>query len=228
MNIVTLNERIEKAEEKVAKKTATIAKKTALIEKKNAQIEKATDENERYWLVCDTNHLREDIIRLENEIKETGATIEKYRKQLAGEIERENTLVREVPETLKRMQAELVEKWDAWDKEDKKRILAAYRELGYKKFFENHSWNELEEARRSDEEIHAANVRDAESAIINLIYRVRDAVGTITDWSGVHVSGGVLNGYVVGTEGRCVVETITAGGWNIQRFHLRVLVKQIH
>jgi chromosome segregation ATPase len=228
MNIKTLNERIAKAEEKVAKKTATIAKKTALIEKKNAQIEKATDENERYWLVCDTNHLREDIIRLENEIKETGATIEKYRKQLAGEIERENTLVREVPETLKRMQAELVEKWDAWDKEDKKRILAAYRELGYKKFFENHSWNELQEARRSDEEIHAANVRDAESAIINLIYRVRDAVGTITDWSGVHVSGGVLNGYVVGTEGRCVVETITAGGWNIQRFHLRVLVKQIH
>lgn len=228
MNIVTLNERIAKAEEKVAKKTATIAKKTALIEKKNAQIEKATDENERYWLVCDTNHLHEDIIRLENEIKETGATLEKYRKQLAGEIERENTLVREVPETLKRMQAELVEKWDAWDKEDKKRILAAYRELGYKKFFENHSWNELQEARRSDEEIHAANVRDAESAIINLIYRVRDAVGTITDWSGVHVSGGVLNGYVVGTEGRCVVETITAGGWNIQRFHLRVLVKQIH
>lgn len=228
MNTVTLYDRISKAEETIAKKTATIAKKTALIEKKTAQIEKTTDERDRYWLECDVRHLKEDIARNESEISEKENTLEKYRKQLAGEIERENTLVREVPETLKRMQAELVEKWDAWDKEDKKRILAAYRELGYKKFFEKHSWNELEEARRSDEEIHAANVRDAESAIINLIYRVRDAVGTITDWSGVHVSGGVLNGYVVGTEGRCVVETITAGGWNIQRFHLRVLVKQIH
>ena len=228
MTIVTLNDRISKAEEKITKKTATIAKKTALIEKKNAQIEKTTDEHDRYWLECDVRHLTEDIRRLESEIKETGVTLEKYRKQLAGEIERENTLVREVPETLKRMQAELVEKWDRWDKEDAERVLKAYREMGWEQFFKKFSYRELEEARRSEEEIHASNMRDAESAIINLIYRVRDAVGTITDWSGVHVSGGVLNGYVVGTEGRCVVETITAGGYNIQRFHLRVLVKPIH
>lgn len=228
MTIVTLNDRISKAEEKIAKKTATIAKKTALIEKKNAQIEKATDENTRYWLVCDTNHLREDIIRLESEIKETGVTLEKYRKQLAGEIERERTLIRDVPEQLKTLQAELVERWDKYDADWQAHLIKCYKEMTTREFFNAFHRSGYEFMYKTEKQIHDGNVEDAKNAIINLLYRVRDIVGTVTDWGRLEISGGVLNGYVAGTEGRCVVETIGAGGYNIQRYHLRVLVKPIN
>ena len=226
MKIETLNERIEKTAQKIERKRATIAKKQGWITKAQKQMESA-DEMKRRELDCDVRWWGEDIRRIESEIKESESTLEKYQKQLAGEIARESTLIREVPETLKRLQAELVEKWDGWDLEDRARYQKAYKELGYSEFVREYGWRKVDEMRRTDEEIHADNVKDAEDAIINLLYRVRDVVGEITDWSHVTLSGGVLNGYITGKEGRCEVETIGAGGYNIQRFHLRVLVKKI-
>jgi len=62
----------------------------------------------------------------------------------------------------------------------------------------------------------------------NLIARVRKAVGTITDASNLYIGNNAeINGYVIGTEGKAKVETITAGGYNIQRLHFRVLVNNI-
>ncbi len=85
---------------------------------------------------------------------------------------------------------------------------------------------------KSDEQIHNDNVQAAKSLIIDLIYRVRSITGEITDWSDVRASAGtrgftVLNGLVIGKEGRAKVESITAGGYNIQRLHIRVLVHSI-
>ena len=67
--------------------------------------------------------------------------------------------------------------------------------------------------------------------IINLYYRVRNITGEIVDWSGISAEVGtqgfpVLTGYVIGKEGRAFVETILAGGYNIQRLHIRVLVHE--
>ena len=71
-----------------------------------------------------------------------------------------------------------------------------------------------------------------EDLIINLIYRVRKITGEITDWSDIRASVGtggftVLNGTVIGKEGIAHIESITAGGYNIQRLHIRVLVHNI-
>ena len=61
-----------------------------------------------------------------------------------------------------------------------------------------------------------------------LIERVCSIVGTITDASNLRVGAkGDLNGYIVGTDGKCSVQTIGAGGWNIQVFHYRTLIKRI-
>lgn len=62
----------------------------------------------------------------------------------------------------------------------------------------------------------------------NFIARVEKVVGCITDATDLKVADNLeLNGIVIGQEGKARVSTITAGGYNIQCFHFRVLVKKI-
>lgn len=65
--------------------------------------------------------------------------------------------------------------------------------------------------------------------IFDLIRRVTKITGTITDASMLRIGeqNGELNGLVEGQDGKAFVETIGAGGYAIQRFHYRVLVKPI-
>ena len=58
-----------------------------------------------------------------------------------------------------------------------------------------------------------------------IIERTNAIVGEITDASNLHVgSKDDLNGYIVGTRGIAKVQTIGAGGYNIQCFHFRTLI----
>lgn len=58
-----------------------------------------------------------------------------------------------------------------------------------------------------------------------IIERTNAIVGEITDASGLKVgSKGDLNGYIIGTRGTAKIQTIGAGGYNIQCFHFRTLI----
>ena len=233
MKIETLKERISKAEEKIARKQNTIAKKSAAVAKKQAELEKVTDKHERYCIECDIGWLEDDLKRLASEIKETEKTLENYHKQLTGEIKRQDLLTKEVPETLKTLQNELVTEWDRYDKERRARMQEDYREMDYREFCKKYRGQDTELRYKSDDEIHAANVRDAEGIILNLVNRVKGITGEITDWGHLYLNPdnngwSILNGRVEGKEGIAYVESIGAGGYNIQRYHIRVLVKTIH
>ena len=53
-------------------------------------------------------------------------------------------------------------------------------------------------------------------------------VGTILDASHLYIGDkGDLNGYILGTNGTAKVQTIGAGGYNIQRFHFRTLIHEM-
>lgn len=244
MKLTTLNERIAKAEETIAKKENTIVKKAALIEKKKAKLVNLgvndpdtanaydhRDNNDIFWTLIDISRLREDIVRGGKEIEEKKVTLENYRAQLAGEVERESVLLKEIPESLNKMRDELVESWDAWDKERRERLRKQYNEQGYSEFMRLHNRADYEFRYITDSQIHDSNVQDAKLLILNLYYRVKDITGEITSWDGIEATigtwgGTVLNGYVEGKEGRARVESILAGGYNIQRLHVRVLVKE--
>ncbi len=248
MKISTLKERIEKATQKIEKKENTITKKTAQIEKKYKALEKlgvkdpeehdseefrnAENWHDIFWTYADIESLKADIIRGGKEIEETKTTLAKYEAQLTGEIEKESIFLKEIPEVMIRLQNELVETWDAWDKARKERIRKAYDELGYSKFVKEYTYRDYEFMSTSTEKIHSDNERDARALILDLYYRVKDVTGEITDWSGIEATIGtggftILNGYVTGKEGRAKVESILAGGYNIQRLHVRVLVHEI-
>lgn len=248
MKITTLKERIEKANEKIEKKQNTIVKKTAQIEKKYKALEKlgvqdpaehdreefrgAENWHDIYWTYCDIGHLKEDITRGGKEIEETKKTLEKYEKQLAGEIEKESIFLKEVPEVFKDLIDELTETWDLWDTMRRANLKKAYEELGYKEFMRTHTYADYEFRYITDEKIHSDNERDAKALVLDLYYRVKDITGEVTDWSGIRATQGthgftVLNGVVIGKEGRAEVESIYAGGYNIQKLHVRVLVHEL-
>ena len=236
MKIETLSERIANAENKIGKKQITIAKKQAMIAKKQQLLETKylvnSDSPEALTLKWDIEHYTDDISRLEREINETTLSLAEYRKQLTGLMERVSVLITDMPDILKGLKEELVERWDKWDIERRDRIQADYRELDYKEFSKKYTHAEVVFKGKSDEQIHDDNVQSAENLIIDLIYRVRKITGEITDWSNICASAGtggftVLNGTVIGKEGIACVESITAGGYNIQRLHIRVLVYSV-
>ena len=67
--------------------------------------------------------------------------------------------------------------------------------------------------------------REANVMYDDLVARVMKYTGEITDASYLSIGEkGELNGFIVGKEGKAKVETIDAGGYNIQCYHFRTLV----
>lgn len=71
--------------------------------------------------------------------------------------------------------------------------------------------------------------RDVAAKYDRIVERATQKVGKVVDASGLYVADtGELNGYVKGETGKKVkITTIGAGGYNIQCFHFRVLVKEV-
>ena len=214
MTIADLKVRIQKAKEKIQKKVGTIEKK----EKWIASGKK--DEYEISWL-------QDDIRRLKSEIAETEMTIEKYEKQLSGEVEREQMYLKEIPYSMKQLQNELVARWNEYDFKRKNDLKTQYKEMGYRDFLKKCKHTGYKFMQLSDDFIIKENEKNAKALIIDLYYRINHITGEIMDWSNIFCSGNALNGIVIGREGKAKVETILAGGYNIQRLHIRVLVHSI-
>ena len=146
----------------------------------------------------------------------------RYNKQLETELK----IATEVPEAFKEARAKLVESWVAYDIEARNRMYEKRRELEYKEFRKLYKYSEDESLKHTDEEFRKIEEREADLWLLNLYNRVKDITGEVTDCSGVTWGGKCLDGYGEGKKGRAIVETIGAGGYNIQRWHLRVLVKE--
>ena len=61
--------------------------------------------------------------------------------------------------------------------------------------------------------------------LIDLMTRVSKVTGEIIDASHLSIKEGNLNGYIIGKDGNAEVETIGAGGYNVQVYHYRTLIK---
>lgn len=68
---------------------------------------------------------------------------------------------------------------------------------------------------------------EKKAKLLHLVSRISDITGPITDARGLYIYAGDLNGVVLGEKGAANVQTIGAGGYNIQCFHYRMLVHDV-
>ncbi len=79
-----------------------------------------------------------------------------------------------------------------------------------------------------EENMKKAVAKEKVAKYDDLVERVTCITGQITDASGIHLGKkGDLNGIIRGKSGNARIETIGAGGWNIQCYHFRTLVKRL-
>lgn len=61
-----------------------------------------------------------------------------------------------------------------------------------------------------------------------IVEKTNRIVGQITDASNISIGDkGDMNGFIIGTRGKAKVQTIGAGGWNIQCYHFRTLIHSL-
>lgn len=245
MTTQEIREKLTKAQEVVTKKEAWLVKLNAKAEKIAKQIEakgwdinggryqkaNTAEHEDCYWTMCDYDGVLDDIKRTEGAIEEKKEIVAKWATKLA-ETEKKEATQESFPEILKSFQQYVIEMWDRWDIEKQEHLRAESNKMPFKEFVKKYTYREYEFAwHTTREEIHRDNVKASENLLMNLWNRVKEKVGEATDWTGLYVTqgneweGAVVNGCVKGTKGTAYVETIGAGGWNIQKFHYRTLVK---
>ena len=227
VTLETAESRLANAQTKLDKKLATIKRKEDWIAKKEASLDKLEGQDKE-WALYDIDNYQDDIKRLKKEVAEIEQKLETYKLQYAEALEREGRF-NQLPECLYELQDVLIEKWDAWDIQRRDNLKKEYDEVGYNEFRKNHkSYSVMEFMRKSDAEIHKDNVKDPKCLVQDLYERTAHLVGEIKSWGGIYLQqdnngNPILNGHVDGEKGRCRIESIIAGGYNIQRLHMRVL-----
>ena len=220
---------IESIRTKIHKLHATLARHQSLMLKKQSLRDKAQDENDRFWLDCDIEELEERIDATREKIAKAAQALE------AAEVAKEAKTAKEaaMPEQLREYRDKLASEWNACDLNQRRTMLeqgeSYYRINGKVNSGLYRSYIEL--TSMSEADIRKRNHEYATAAVENLIARVEKAVGTPQGYSRLYVTkgnwmegGSAINGYVSGDRGTVEVRSILAGGHNIQRLHVRVLV----
>lgn len=237
-----LRKRLEKAQENVAKREATIERQKAQLEKKIKAAEKLgcnteTDtprtyaghgNDDKYWAMCDVESKREEIKDSKKKLVELQQIAANWQEKLDKQLKIEATYEFEMPAIFQQCKEDLAKDWTETDIRRREIMKKKRRELPWKEFRKAYSYNQEQEYGKTDEGFMRINLRDAELFIIDLYNRVKAITGEVTDWKNIHYGGKALNGYVVGKDGTAKVETILAGGYNIQRLHMRVLVNKLN
>lgn len=186
----------------------------------------------------------EDAVRSVNDSKKKEP---EEQKKYEGWVEKYNMALKfakdvdEMPEIFKEVIKLLANEWTAWDINDRERMIKIKSKLpeykygmskeerdayykAYNDFRKAFPVSREYELRQPDENLYKKNEDEATMYAKDLVHRIKDKVGEITNLEHIHFVGKALNGYVEGTLGSVRLETITAGGYNIQRLHYRVLV----
>ena len=212
-----ITERIEAVKERIAKREKTYQRHLNGIAKLEAKIQKEEDEQEKRFMEYDVAGKKEDAERCLRKISDDEALIQKYQEQRARQEEVETSYTNKVPDVLKDLENQLAEEWTAWDLQRRDSLFGKTKQTAA----------EFTLAYMSDEDIAKACRKEAKQMVIGLYERVYSKTGKVKSWAGIRANGLQLNGVVEGESGKVSVETVYAGGYNIQRLHIRTLVHEL-
>ena len=246
-----LQERITKAQEQITKKQNLITKMEDRIAKNriklqklgftDAEIEVGIDNpwnipddhpncEKGYNLCYSIGTAMESITNAREALPELQEKLQKYEADLKTVIAEDNW-IGEIPEILLNYEGILIEAFDQDDARRQQVLKSKYDELGYSKFFRQYSGSDYDLIHMTAKEIHKANTRTAKALVRNLWTRVKDICTDVTsvnlhlqngnEWEGI-----CINGRVEGSTGTATVRSILAGGYNIQKLHIRTLVQK--
>lgn len=240
MTVKDLKIKVQKAEEAVQKAQKTIERHTTQMEKKLKVVldhgwdpedrycrEGTAEHNDAYWAICEYRDKVQDIKGATEKLEDKIRILNNWKARLEAAEAKEQKFLMEVPECMKTMMQELIRDWDEYDMARRARLKESYHKMSYGGWVKHHTRTDYEFMYLTDDQIHNGNVRSAEGAVMDLYNRINAITGEVTDWTGIHYGGKALNGEVYGKLGAVRVESILAGGYNIQRLHIRVLVHEI-
>lgn len=216
------------------------------LEKKLARIIKAQESN---WENNPYYYTESDLKWTKKDLEAAKEALAKYQADLITETEKDNS--RNVEAIINFLNNWEVRVFDWYVKEfanyqvayaDHRVNINKYLDGGcvkrenYKEYREavndfNKAWNFLypyiNRQKFDSQKLRRELEQDKKVKYDDIINRANKICGTITDATGLSVGEkGELNGFVIGDRGRAYIETIGAGGYNIQCFHFRTLIHE--
>ncbi|WP_177160611.1 hypothetical protein [uncultured Fusobacterium sp.] len=221
-----LNNKIQEIQNKIENITEKINKRVEVLRKIDVKLSQTTDEYQR-------RHLKSDKESGIKKLEKMEQTLYKYVAQ-KKKLERTNIEVIPVIDEFLNTWKEKAKKEFIKEMEDFENLRDSrnqYSEEEYKKELEKFdkvtfylmnmhpSWR-IEELEKLLEE-------EKFKKLIDLTKRVNKICGKITNADDLLIGNrGDINGIIIGEKGKAEVRTIEAGGYNIQCFHFRVLIRE--
>lgn len=221
-----LNNKIQEIQNKIENITEKINKRVEVLRKIDVKLSQTTDEYQR-------RHLKSDKESGIKKLEKMEQTLYKYVAQ-KKKLERTNIEVIPVIDEFLNTWKEKAKKEFIKEMEDFENLRDSrnqYSEEEYKKELEKfdkvtfylmnmHSSWRIEELEKLLEE-------EKFKKLIDLTKRVNKICGKITNADDLLIGNrGDINGIIIGEKGKAEVRTIEAGGYNIQCFHFRVLIRE--
>ena len=244
MDLQKTKESLQKAVEKLDKKIALLHKYEDKAVKQRAAIESKgwdpdnkycrqgkPDYDDSYWTICDYHGTLDSTRRTKTAIEEQNGVVTRWKEKLKKAMAEAKEQY-ELPEVLNVVRINIFNEWNKYDFERRVYLKAEYRIMDHSAFIKKYAYSGYSFMRLTDDEIKNDNDRSSKALILNLWKRVKDITGPVTDVTNLHITnanefeGLALNGYVIGENGVADVESILAGGYNIQKLHIRTLVHE--